>query len=216
MAQPKFTAEEKEQLKILKRKLEDLPEAGEIKETKTINDCIKTFEILNLETSESTISNDQFPKINNPNQGLFIVSDADEELIFLIDFGQEIDLESITFHAIQSAKEDQYSAPKDINLFIVDSLNKNFDDVKDAKPDKRLTGKKKKLVKGQTFNMKKKAKSTVKFTKVQKLLIYISSNIDGTEQTYLNGIEFKGLVKDITDMNKWEEAAAEAKKRGEM
>mmetsp|Transcript_36239 Transcript_36239/g.31974 ORF Transcript_36239/g.31974 Transcript_36239/m.31974 type:complete len:219 (+) Transcript_36239:62-718(+) len=218
MAQPKlnFTAEEKEQIKILKKKLEDMPEAGVIKKTKSINECIKTFQILNLESSESTITNDQFPKIQNMNQGLFIVSDADEELIFLIDFGQEIDLESITFHAIQSAKEDEYSAPKDINLFIVDSLNKNFDDVKNAKPDKKLIGKKKKLINGQTFSMKKKAKSTVKFSKVQKLLIYISSNIDDTEQTYLNGIEFKGLIKDVTDMDKWEAAAAEAKKRGEM
>lgn len=215
MAQPKFTAEEKEQIKILKKKLDELP-AGEIKQKTNINDSIKTFEILNLETSESTITNEQFPKIKNPNQGLFIVSDADHELIFLIDFGQDIDLESITFHAIQSAKEGEYSPPKEINLFIVDSLNKNFDDVKDAKPDKTLIGKKKKLVNGQTFNMKKKAKSSVKFNRVQKLLIYVSSNIDDTEQTYLNGIEFKGLIKESTDMAQWEKVAAEAKKRGEM
>merc|ERR1712154_548104 len=105
------------------------------------------------------------------------------------------------------------SEPKTIQLFKVDSLNKDFDDVKSTKPDAQFVGKKKKLKKGQKFSLKKNAKSTVKFSKVSKILIYISSNIDETDQTYLNGIQFKGIVKETTDMTKWEEVAAEAKKK---
>lgn len=163
MAQPKLTAEEIDQIKMMKNKLIDAPKAGELIKSKIINDCIKTLRIFNLDKNESTISENQFPKIENINQGLFVVSDADEEMLFLIDFEQEIDLESIIFYAIQSAKEDEYSAPKEIKLYAVDSLNKNFDDVKNIKPDAILIGKKNKLANGQKFSLKKKAKSTIKF-----------------------------------------------------
>ena len=214
MAQTKLTAEEIAQLKMMQEKLQKAPKAGKIDKSKTINDQIKTIRILNLESKESTISVSQFPKIENINQGLFIVSDSDEELLFLIEFKQEIDLDSITFYAMQSAKE-EYSPPKEIKIFKVDTLNKDFDDVKSDKDCTLFTIKKKKLEKNQSFkcSLKKKASSTVKFSKVTKLLIFIESNQDGTDQTYLNGIKFNGNIKDTTDMTKWEEVAAEARKR---
>eukprot|EP00484_Ammonia_sp_Unknown_P022099 CAMPEP_0197037188 /NCGR_PEP_ID=MMETSP1384-20130603/14454_1 /TAXON_ID=29189 /ORGANISM="Ammonia sp." /LENGTH=216 /DNA_ID=CAMNT_0042467453 /DNA_START=113 /DNA_END=763 /DNA_ORIENTATION=+ len=212
-----ITPQQLAQAAKLYEEMEKAPKAGKIDQTQTVNDQIKTFRILNLSAEESTISDTQFPKIQNMNQGLFIVSDADEELLILVEFRQEVDLDSFTLFAIQTAKEEEYSAPKNIRLFKADSLNRDFDDVKNNnKFDAKFAAKKEKLKNGQTFSLKKNAKSTVKFSKTKYLLIYISSNQDGTEQTYLNGIHFTGSVKETTDMSKWEQVAAEAKKKMEQ
>eukprot|EP00483_Globobulimina_turgida_P001656 UN01658 len=208
MAQPKITPQQMAQAQKMIDKMQNGAKAGKIIKGKTINDEIKTFKILNLSHEESTISDKQFPEITNMNEGKFIVSDADEELLFLIEFKQEIQLDSITFYALQSAKEDEYSPPRTIQLFKVDSLNIDFDDAKDTQNDAEFVCKKGKLKNGHKFSLKKKAKATVKFSKVTKLLIYISSNIDQKEQTYLNGIQFRGTVKETTDMAKLEEVCS--------
>ena len=173
------------------QKMVDAPKAGLIKKGNNVNSEIMTFRVLNLSLKESTISVQKFPKIENVNQALYLVSDADEELLIMVEFRQEIDLQSVTFHALQSPKEEEYGAPKDIALYRVDSLNKDFDDIEYLKGGAKLVGKKEKLSKGQKCSLKTKAI----FRGVNKLIIYISSNINGTEQTYLNKIDFKGLVK---------------------
>eukprot|EP01084_Bolivina_argentea_P309362 535101_1 len=212
MAQPQVTPQDISKMAQMYEKMQNAPKAGKISKSTAVNDQIQTFRILNRDDA-STISESQFPKIENMNQGLFVLSDADHELLFLIEFKQEIDLDSITFYAIQPPKEEEHSAPKTIAIYKVDSLNKDFDDVNGTKPDAQFVAKKEKLKTGQKFSFKKKAKARVKFSKVSKLLIYISGNVDDTEQTYLNGMQFTGVVKETTDMDKWEEVAAEAKKK---
>eukprot|EP00485_Elphidium_margaritaceum_P006731 CAMPEP_0202695796 /NCGR_PEP_ID=MMETSP1385-20130828/9287_1 /ASSEMBLY_ACC=CAM_ASM_000861 /TAXON_ID=933848 /ORGANISM="Elphidium margaritaceum" /LENGTH=217 /DNA_ID=CAMNT_0049351873 /DNA_START=37 /DNA_END=690 /DNA_ORIENTATION=+ len=213
MAAPALTPQQLASAQKFVDEMSKGPKAGSIDKLCCVNDQILTFRVLNLSTEESTISDAQFPRIEQMNAGLFIVSDADEELLIQIQFKDEVNLESITLFALQAPKE-EYSAPKNVRLFKTDSLNSNFDDVKDNKKfDAQFVGKKEKLENGQKFSFKKNAKSTVKFNKVKYLLIYISSNIDGTEQTYLNGITLKGVVKDSTDMSQWEKVAEDAKKK---
>ncbi len=50
----------------------------------------------------------------------------------------------------------------------------------------------KQLSKGQTTNLQKNAKNSIKFKKIKHLAIYIESNQNDTEKTYLNGIIFNG------------------------
>eukprot|EP01084_Bolivina_argentea_P296574 510798_1 len=158
MAQaPEFTPQQLAQAQKFLQQQAKAPKAGAIVGSKTINASIQTFSILNLSDDDSTISDKQFPKIKDVNQGLYVVSDADEEFLFLIEFREEIDLDSITFYCIQSPNEDEISEPKKISLFKVDSLNKDFDDVKDKKGDATFVCSKKKLQNGQTFSLKKKA-----------------------------------------------------------
>ena len=169
--------------------------AGQIDKSKTINDQVKIFRVLNLDEMESTISAHDFTKIENIDEEVFIVSDSDAEMLFLIEFQQEIDLHCVILYAFKS-ENNGYSPPKRVKCFKVDSLNKNFDDVKSDKNYTSFTKKKKKLEGKQSFkcSFKKKATSTVKFSKVNKLLIFIESNQDGTDKTCLNGIRFKGTI----------------------
>ena len=61
-----------------------------------LSKVIKSIQVLNIDDSESTIKVDQLPKCGSIKDiKSFIVSDADEELIILIEFSQIIDLNSI-------------------------------------------------------------------------------------------------------------------------
>eukprot|EP00483_Globobulimina_turgida_P003196 UN03201 len=56
---------------------------------------------------------------------------------------------------------------------------------------------------GHILKLKKKAKSSIKFGKMDKIMIYIASNQDTTEQTYICGIKFEGNSSAKTDMSRW-------------
>eukprot|EP01084_Bolivina_argentea_P054900 100676_1 len=123
----------------------------------------------------------------------FIASDADEELLILIEFIDYIDLNKITFYALpfdDSICESDMSPPKLIHIFKRDHINLNFDDVNQLKHDVKVTCIAKKLAKGQCVNMKKKTKNVVKFRSIKYLAIHIKSNQNDSDQTYLNGIRF--------------------------
>eukprot|EP01084_Bolivina_argentea_P118953 210984_1 len=116
--------------------------AGTINAAQNINDLIKTLRVLNRSDEDSTISDLEFGSNINKNDIQYIMSDADEELLFLIEFREEIDLESIAFYAsslnkinpnIDDTEDIDYSPPKNIFIYKVDNLNKDFDDAKKQK-----------------------------------------------------------------------------------
>jgi len=197
--------------------------AGTIEKATTLNNLIQTIRVLNRSDEDSTISDQAFGANTNPNPALFIKSDSDEELLILIEFKEDIDLETISFHAVHpesksndddddedSDEEEKggFSAPKKVFLFKVESLNKDFDDAQALKPDVKVICDSAKMAaaKGHVVRMKKKGKNAIKFRKCSKIMVFVASNQDGTEQTYISGMKFTGNASAKTDMSKWEDA----------
>ena len=179
-------------------------QAGTIKRSMNVNGMIKTLRVLNRSNEDSTISDKEFGLNINKNDIKYIMSDADEELLILVEFKEEIDLDSITFFAssiseinpdYDDTEDIDYSPPKDISIYKIKNINKDFDDAKSRKPDFTLSADLNKISSkyGQIAKLKKKAKASVKFGKCQFLMIFISSNQDDTDQTYINAMQFRGI-----------------------
>lgn len=181
------------------------------KKATNLRHLIDTFRILNINDSESTVSEDRFPFQNSFKKESFIVSDVDEEILILVEFHDIVSLTSIKIHALPPADdnkdeesndddddedddEEERSAPKEIQIFKIDDLSKDFNDVQEMKKDHSVNCKPNKLAKGQSVNLQKKAKIAVKFKKVRCLAIWIKSNQAETEKTYLSGIIFEGYT----------------------
>eukprot|EP01084_Bolivina_argentea_P104392 186924_1 len=157
---------------------------------------IATLQILNYDNDASTIPIIHLSSRESFTTNEYIVSDADEELLILVEFKQSVDLNSITLYGLPlnaENGEDDMSLPKRIDIYKIDSLNKDFDDINSIKTaNKSYTCSSKKLMKGQTIKLKDKSKNAVKFKKIKFVAIYIKSNQQDTEKTYLNGIKFNG------------------------
>eukprot|EP01084_Bolivina_argentea_P121906 216053_1 len=93
------------------------------------------------------------------------------------------------------------SQPKEINIYILNNLNINFDDLSSIKPDIITNCKTKKLEKGQKINLQKTSKNAIKFGKIKYLAIYIKSNQNNTENTFINGISFEGQFQNPIEKN---------------
>ena len=163
---------------------------------------------------ESTVTEDRFPFLNSFKKESYIVSDVDAELLLLVEFHDFVDLHSIKLYALpptddtktddgddeededededEDDDEDQLSPPKEVEIFKIDDLSKDFDDVHDMKPNHSVSCSAKKLVKGQVINLKKKSKIAVKFKKIKYLALFIKSNQKETEKTFLSGIILNG------------------------
>eukprot|EP01084_Bolivina_argentea_P145841 255517_1 len=172
----------------------------------TTTKAVKTCRALNVDEDESTISPQQLLITSDSlSDNSYIVTDVDEELIILIEFNQMIDLKSIKVFALSNAPED-CSPPKQVHIYNLNNLNVDFDDIKSMKPDKSIKCYTKKLAKGQFINLRKNSRNSVKFKKTKYLAIYINSNQNDSEKTYLNGINLNGdmdqtepLLIDIKD-----------------
>eukprot|EP01084_Bolivina_argentea_P277358 473481_1 len=157
--------------------------------------AIKSIQVLNVDKTESTISSQHMHLQEIFDSGSFIVSDADEELLILIEFQQFVQLNFVKLYAIgmDEDKSEFMSAPKNVHVYKTKNSNKTFDDIKSMKkPDKSIRCTMKKLKKGQKIKFQN---NTIKFNKVQHIALYIESNQRDTETTYFNGIEFYGKAK---------------------
>eukprot|EP01084_Bolivina_argentea_P050990 93803_1 len=169
---------------------------------------VETIRVLNIDNDASSISPQQLVHKETFNDKSYLVSDADEELIILVEFKQIIHLQSVTLHSLNHSKLDDdgidTSQPKQIHIYKIDGINKSFDDIQSMKSDKSLTCSIKKLSKGQKINLKKTSKNAIKFQKIRFLAIYVESNQNDTENTHLNGIKFygKGNGEKIIDASK--------------
>eukprot|EP01084_Bolivina_argentea_P098834 177666_1 len=152
---------------------------------------IKTLIVLNVDKQLSTIKPEQISSKKPVSAKTFIISDADEELLILIEFKDIIQLHSLKIFALPNDSIEELadsSPPKDIHVYKLKHINVNFEDIKSLKPDKSIVCSSKKLNKGQKANLKKQS---LKFSKTKYLAVYISSNQNDSETTYINAIQFK-------------------------
>eukprot|EP01084_Bolivina_argentea_P274275 467435_1 len=174
----------------------------------SLNSSIESYHALNHDTHASTASIEQLIFKQTIDKESYIVSDADEEILILIQFKQPVNLHRIEIHALTSKDDlkehtnnnvidDQMSTPKEILIYKIDNLNKDFHDIESiAQTDKSMTCSPKKLEKGQKISLKKQTK----FRKIQFVAIFIKSNHSNTSKTFLNGIRFIG--QDCKHQNK--------------
>eukprot|EP01084_Bolivina_argentea_P264145 447336_1 len=154
---------------------------------------IETINALNIDHDESSALLAQLTTKKMVDSILYVVSDVDEEMIILIEFKQMVALDSIKLYSFENIDtEIDTSPPKQIHIYKINNVNKNFDDIKSMKPTQSIKCSSKKLSKGQSINLKKKAASAIKFKSIRYLAVYIESNQNDTENTHLNGITFKG------------------------
>eukprot|EP01083_Nonionella_stella_P138253 420746_1 len=146
--------------------------------------------ILNIDNDSSTIRApyQQLLTDEKAYRESFIVSDADEELLILVEFTQIVSLRSMKVYYVPNVKgsdDMDVSGPKQIHVYLVKDLNKNFDDLEQLTPHKSKRCKEENLSRGQIIKLKQPKKT-------QKLIIYIASNHGDTEKTSINSISFKG------------------------
>eukprot|EP01083_Nonionella_stella_P309036 1092889_1 len=146
--------------------------------------------ILNIDNDSSTIRApyQQLLTDDKVNHESFIVSNADEELLILVEFTQIVSLRSMKVYYVPNVKgsdDMDVSGPKQIHVYLVKDLNKNFDDLEQLTPHKSKRCKEENLSRGQIIKLKQPKKT-------QKLIIYIASNHGDTEKTSINSISFKG------------------------
>eukprot|EP01083_Nonionella_stella_P116649 346763_1 len=172
-----------------------------------VNEFIETVRILNFDEDESTTTPIDIIVKSNPKS--FMVSDADEEFIILLQFKQAIDIYSIQIYS--SAKcidhnDMDVSEPKKVHIFHLKNLNVNFDDIKQKKPNKSMDCSTKKLAKGQKIKLQQTPENAIKdihiwngtFKKTQYLAIYVESNQGNTEKTLINHIKLQFKTTTVT------------------
>ena len=162
---------------------------------------VDSVEILNMDKELSNPSSNA--QILSSESGLdqshYIISDADYELLILIQFKQVISLKSIKLFAsmdnidIDQDEIDEVSLPKDVNIYKLGNLSINFDDLESLKSDKSIKCSNKKLSKGQNVKLQKDSKLALKFRSIQYLAIYIKTNQNETEKTLINNIILNGV-----------------------
>eukprot|EP01084_Bolivina_argentea_P092294 166067_1 len=167
--------------------------------------------ILNIDKKLSTLSAEEFILIKNLSHQSYIVSDEDDQLLFLVKFKEAINLRSVTFYAspnppiVSECDEnlnELLSGPKEVNLYIVKDLNLSFEDIDSLQPNYSGTCESNKLASGHKIKLSKlSAKKAFKFKRVKFLVVFIKSNQNNTEKTYLNGITFNKKIKFIDEQN---------------
>eukprot|EP01084_Bolivina_argentea_P050109 92127_1 len=160
-----------------------------------MHSLIKTIIVLNVDKEESTLSADKIAT-SNVNDQSFIVSDADEELLILVEFNEIICLKSIKIYALPHDNTDS-SPPKKVNVYKLDNLNKDFSDFNNKAPNISIQCINKRLTKGQKINLN----NIFKFKKTKYMAIYIKSNQNDTETTFLSGITFQTATKSVGDLH---------------
>lgn len=167
-----------------------------------LSSAIKTFQILNVDKSESTKSiEDVYLRDDFKDADSYILSEVDEELLILIEFKQMVNLQSIIFYASSNDKLQDISAPKQIHLYSVKDVYHDFEGIKSLKPNKSTKCSSKKLQSGHKINLTKKLKNPLSFQRISSLAIFIESNQKDTELTYLNCIKLKGSYVNETHVN---------------
>eukprot|EP01084_Bolivina_argentea_P140409 246836_1 len=136
--------------------------------------------ILNIDNDSSTIRApyQQLLTDEKAYRESFIVSDADEELLILVEFTQIVSLRYMKVYYVPNVNGDDemdVSGPKQIHVYLVKDLNKNFGDLKQMTPHKSKRCKEGNLSRGQIIKLKQPKKT-------QKLIIYIASNHGDTEK----------------------------------
>jgi len=130
--------------------------------------------------------------------GSEVYSDCDAQLLYLIPFSEAIVLSSFSIRATEVPEckecEDDASPPATVKLFI-NNLNMDFDDAEDSTPAFEYELKEEEL-KGKPIQVKR-----AKFSNVVSIALFIESNQDESEVTFLNRITFTGRSIKGTDLS---------------
>eukprot|EP01084_Bolivina_argentea_P299260 515819_1 len=169
-----------------------------------LRNFIESVDILNIDKEESTVSKADVVFNTEAKSSHYIMSDADEELLILVQFKQYVNLQSIQIYGLKISDnddDDDMSPPKQIHIYKTKNLNINFDDLRTLSVDKSINCSIKKLAKGQKIKLQKQAKTALKFKSTKYLAIYVESNQATTQTTSINLIKFKGqpLQRIITE-----------------
>ena len=75
------------------------------------------------------------------------------------------------------------------NIYKLQNMNINFNDIESLKIQKSIKCNLKKLLKGQSIKLQSNSKLAILFEHVEYLAIYIKSNQNDTERTIINAID---------------------------
>mmetsp|Transcript_41999 Transcript_41999/g.50913 ORF Transcript_41999/g.50913 Transcript_41999/m.50913 type:complete len:187 (-) Transcript_41999:568-1128(-) len=122
--------------------------------------------------------------------GLFLESDADEQLLLTLPFQQVVKVFSMKIKATDADK-----APKTVKLF-VNRESLGFDEASSETAAQTIELSPEDLAKGNSINLK-----FVKFQNVRSLTIFVESNHGDEDTTIINHLSFTGCPVDTTNMN---------------
>jgi len=129
--------------------------------------------------------------------GSEVYSDCDAQLIFLIPFSESIVLSSFSIRATEKpeTKECEEAAPPCTVKLFTNNLNMDFEDCEDGKPTFEYEFKGDET-KGTPIPVKR-----AKFSNIVSITVFIESNQDETDVTFLNRITFTGRSVKGTDLS---------------
>jgi len=129
--------------------------------------------------------------------GSEVYSDCDAQLLYLIPFSESIILSSFSIRATEKpeSKDCAEAAPPCTVKLFTNNLNMDFEDAEDATPAFQYEFKADEL-KGTPIKVKR-----AKFSNVVSITLFIESNQDESEVTFLNRITFTGRSLKGTDLS---------------
>jgi len=135
------------------------------------------------------------------NEGGYLESDCDEQLIMSIAFQQPVKLHSLKLQAPDD------KGPKTIKLFINQPRTLDFDQADSMEPTQLIEVDKKDLVSANLLPLR-----YVKFQNVHSLLIFVKDNQAGTDTTQIDRLTFIGCPLNATNMGDFKRVSG---KKGE-
>ncbi|KAI0811092.1 PITH domain-containing protein [Irpex lacteus] len=153
------------------------------------------------ETAQNNVKDLLASRKLNTNESLFVLSDADEQLLINIPFIRSVRIKSLVI----KSKGEPGQQPRKIKLFI-NRPSLGFEDVQDAEePDASQIIE---LTDAQVTQGKKIPLRFVRFQNVNSIHIFVATN-GGDDETRIDGIDFFGQVtggtKDLSGLREVEE-----------
>eukprot|EP01083_Nonionella_stella_P032850 89906_1 len=134
--------------------------------------------------------------LDPPSAHMRLISDeeVDEQLLIFVKFSQLVNIRKFVLRANSAGEDEAFSAPKIVKLF-VNSSHIDFNDAGDlpATQDLDLMAKE---IEGNQI-----ALNFLKFQSVDSLVIFIESNQDDSDVTFINHLQFLGSVIDDFNMS---------------
>jgi len=143
-------------------------------------------ECLNQDSSHSIVN--ALKQTFRDDEGLYLASDSDEQLLIYIPFMQVVKLHSALF------KGPEEDGPKTVKLFS-NKEHMGFSNVNDYPPSDTLDLSTDHLVENKPATLK-----YVKFQNVRSLTIFIEDNQSGSDVTKIHKIALYGTTVDTTNM----------------
>jgi len=157
---------------------------------------------VNSAASECLNENDEHPLAHClTQQGGYLASDCDEQLIISLSFNQAVKVHSLLF------KGPEDKAPKTVKVFINQPSTLDFDKAEGYEPTQKIDLSKEDITEGNAVNLR-----FVKFQNVQNLTLFVSDNQGGDDVTQLDFLGIIGSPVQTTNMQDFKRVAG---KKGE-